>query len=126
MAQAPIAYRVAKWYSLNIPDWSWWCGTLTQGGSTLGSCISAILFIVYLTSLQDKLQGNSLGHLAYADNLLISAFGRIQLSGVLNLVENWANYINKEVNKSKSAIMELKLRQSTQTQITFVGYPLVY
>ena len=63
--------------------------------------------------------------LAYADDLVIKVTGKAQLTRILRFVEEWSEANNMQVNKSKSALLKLKLKKSLNEPTTVNGYPIV-
>ena len=86
-----------------------------------------MLFNIYVDDLVQTLTHSAEITLAYADDIVIGCTGTQQLTSVISVLEDWASANNIELNKQKSAVMELKPDGKCKDKLIdrFMGFPTV-
>ncbi len=99
-------------------------------GSLLGPALFDIFINELVIELRDSNRVNPDDMFLYADDLAIGAENLHDIQAIIATIENWAARNRMEVNKSKSAIMQIKSTRVTKVHLTteikeYLGYPVV-
>ena len=109
-----LVLQVTKWLSINHVQLAE--GRLkTKVSTPQGSIQSPLYFSVMINGLTDAVKASGAKILLFADDILILARGKAQLTQALTAVEQWSTCHNFKVNRAKSGI--LKLRHKTSQQV---------
>ena len=81
----------------------------TETGVPQGSCISPILFNLYIDDLIKKLNEETSNKTwAFADDIVVVTENKEQLRKVMEIINQWSSSNSININKAKSGIMIIR------------------
>ena len=97
-------------------------------GVKQGDSISPTLFSIFINDLACELNDTNLrieqdefqlSALLYADDIVLIAENELNLQGLLNIVENWCNKWQLEINLTKTNFMHVRKKRKARTNVVF-------
>ena len=106
-----LVLQVTKWLSVNHVQLAE--GRVkTKVSTPQGSIQSPLFFSVMINALAGTVKATGAKILLFADDILILARGKAQLTQALTAVEQWSSCHNFKVNRAKSGILKFRHKTS--------------